>query len=632
MLLAGVIPLLAFLSIFLTLASRKPELGWRRAFTRASVLWGTTAIVLTELLSLLTAVRSETLAAGWLVLTLALTIDLIRKRRVRRELPLPPLTWPTEPVSWAALTVVLTIVLITGVVAWFAPPNTWDSLNYHMSRVAHWAQMSAVRHYATGIEVQNNMPPGAEILVLNLYVLAMNDQLANLVQWFAMLGSLVGVSLIARQLGAGRIGQWVSVVFAATLPMGIIQASSTMTDYVVALWVVAAAAEALAIWKSADDQTGSPAYVGLAIGLGILAKPTAFSFMAPLALIAALGLARHAGFKTAVRASLVIVGIALILNIGYFARNVVTYRNPISPTSRINEHRSEFLGGRGLLSNLLRNAALHAGTPVPYVNKALALAVQEIHRVMDLDLSDPRTTSTGKFKVSAPTTNENRAGNPLHAWLSLPVLVLVFVRPELRSIRTYAAITLLTFVLFSQMFKWQAFGSRYHLPFFLLLAPVFGAVSGKLGRGLLPAGLIGGLFVASWPWLIGIDSRPVLPTADQSSVLTASRQDLYFANAQYLQRPYIEMTALLDQAQCRDIGISLDGSGQEYPLWVLMGAPDPDLRLDWIVAGTPSAIYREVTHRPCAIICQHCPTADVYAGLHLVYERTEFKLYMETND
>lgn len=138
--------------------------------------------------------------------------------------------------------------------------------------------------------------------------------------------------------------------------------------------------------------------------------------------------------------------------------------------------------------------------------------------------------------------------------------------------------------------------------------------------------------MASWPWLIGIDSRPVLPTADQSSVLTASRQDLYFANAQYLQQPYIEMTALLEQAQCRDIGISLDGSGQEYPLWVLMGAPDPDLRLDWFVAGTPSEIYRDVTHRPCAIICQHCPTADVYAGLPLVYERTEFQLYMETRD
>ena len=51
------------------------------------------------------------------------------------------------------------------------------------------------------------MPPGAELTILQFYVLAGGDRLANFVQWFAMVGSLLGTSLVAAQLGAGRAGQ-----------------------------------------------------------------------------------------------------------------------------------------------------------------------------------------------------------------------------------------------------------------------------------------------------------------------------------------------------------------------------------------------------------------------------------------
>jgi len=141
------------------------------------------------------------------------------------------------PSGWLDRTLLLgvvVIVLVTGLLAWLVPPQTWDSLNYHLSRVAQWAQERAVRHFATGIEVQNSMPPGAEMAILQFYVLVGGDRLASFVEWFAMVGCLMGVSLVAMQLGAGFIGQLVAVVFTATLPMGITQASSTVTDYVLA--------------------------------------------------------------------------------------------------------------------------------------------------------------------------------------------------------------------------------------------------------------------------------------------------------------------------------------------------------------------------------------------------------------
>jgi hypothetical protein len=136
---------------------------------------------------------------------------------------------------------ILAILIATGLVAWFAPPNTFDSLTYHMSRVAHWAQNRSVGSYPTGIPRQAFMSPGAEVAVLQVYVLGQSDRLVNFVNWFAMAASLVVVSHIAKRMGAGPTGQWFGAVFAAALPMGIAQASSTMTDYVLAYWMLCVA-------------------------------------------------------------------------------------------------------------------------------------------------------------------------------------------------------------------------------------------------------------------------------------------------------------------------------------------------------------------------------------------------------
>jgi hypothetical protein len=116
-----------------------------------------------------------------------------------------------------------------------------------MARVAHWAQAGSLGHYPTGIERQNLMPPGAEIGILHTYLLAQGDRLAIFPQWLAMVGSLIAAGALAQLLGATRPGQWLAAVFVATLPMRIAQATSTMTDCVVA-WAACVAFEALSLF------------------------------------------------------------------------------------------------------------------------------------------------------------------------------------------------------------------------------------------------------------------------------------------------------------------------------------------------------------------------------------------------
>jgi 4-amino-4-deoxy-L-arabinose transferase-like glycosyltransferase len=106
-----------------------------------------------------------------------------------------------------------------------------------------------------------------------------DDRWSNAPQWLAMVGSLVGVSVIARRLGASSHGQLFGVLVAATIPMGILQASGTQNDYVTTFWLVVLAEAVLAPpsgWRTFQ--------MGAGMGLALLSK--APPFFAPALLLA----------------------------------------------------------------------------------------------------------------------------------------------------------------------------------------------------------------------------------------------------------------------------------------------------------------------------------------------------------
>jgi hypothetical protein len=600
------------------------------------VLWGTYMILSTEILSIFKAVTKLGLVIVWLLPCLIASSWMINRVKRGLQITFPrgqlPKGWVDRGLSMA----VVGIVGVTGLIAWLAPPQTWDSLNYHMPRVAQWAQARAVRHFATGIETQNSMPPGAEMAILNLYVLTGGDRLANFVEWFAMLGSVIAVSLVAKQLGGGSVGQLAAAVFTATLPMGLIQASSTMTDYVLAFWMICVASESLQ-WYQSGGRRDSLVYVSLGAGLALLAKPTAYVYLLPFAVFVAFNLLRRGPLRQIFLWALIAVLLVTVINMGHLTRNQILYTNPIGPAARIEKHSLEAINARVFLSNLLRNAGLHAGTPWPKVNKWIFTQVLKVHVKLGLGLEDPATTSTGYFSIIPPNTGEDIAGNPLHAYLILIVSFLTLLVPRARNGPTlvYGLLVTSTFLLYCLMFKWQVFGSRLHLPFFVLFAPAVGI---GLARLLTPqvARLVAILMlVASWSWLVSIDSRPLIPT-DLSlvrSVLEETHQELYFANANHLVGPFTDMVNIIEESECKTVALMLSGGEAEYPLWVLLGAPDPELHLEWIVSDTPSKRYRNPDFQPCALICGSCPEDwESIRGLPLAFRDSGFRLFIKPQE
>jgi len=625
------LPVLFLGELTLVLTSLRPSWGWRRSFLRAALVTGSYAILASEALSLVGGVILPVLAAVWAVPLLVGAAWLIITSRERQRPGLPPLALP---VAWPDRLLLLGVVLIalaTAIVAGLAPPNTWDSLNYHMPRVAHWAQQHSLRHYAAGIEVQNGIGPGAEILVLQTYVLSSGDRWVNFVQWFAMLASLLAASKIAEQLGAKPLGQLLAAVLVATLPMGVAQASSTMTDYVLGAWMLCVASETLTLCQRNADRSVL-AFLSLAAGLALSVKPTAFAYLLPFAVLAGAALLRLHGPRRAAAGAAVALAAVLALNGGHWMRNLGTYGNPIGVPDLAGVHGNEIHTPAALVSNLTRHAGMHAFTPWPWVNRQVMRVINKAHQLVGLDLNDPRTTSVGEFTERTPMTEETRATNWFHAWLyGLGFVFLVVGNRRLgRLVLAYGIVVAATFVVFCFVFKWQVFSSRYHLPFFVLYAPL----AATMVSGLFPSWLARGLglafIFAAWPWLVGLDNRPLLPKAGSDvTVLSSRREDLYFWPGS--AGGYDEAAYRIREAGCLSVGLMISGGGAEYPLWEYLGAPRPNLRIEWIVSGTPSARYADPAFQPCAILCDvSCPLEwTMIRGLVLADQFGDLRVFLQ---
>ena len=652
----AIIPLGAFACAFIFLGNQWGFSGIRQLITRTALLWGAYLVFGLEALSLFKGVTRLGLCLAWLLPITLFCLWAWRKSRAGEKVMLPKIQYPRGFGAWFLFACIIGVLFITGTVAWLAPPQTWDSLTYHMSRVAHWAQNHSIYHYITGIERQVSMSSGAESITLNFYVLTQGDRLAPFTQWLSMVISLIGVSQIANLLGAKSHGQWLSALIAAVIPIGIVESSSTITDYVVALWVVCIALESISFYYYDDRR--SLFFVSLAAALAIFTKPISVPYLLPFGVWVAILLIKRRGLSGGLRWGAVALLIVVFINSGYIMRNFKTYGNVSNPLD-FKLHNNQLHTLQGIISNVVKNAGLHLGLPYPpQLNDWWNLTILKIHYKLGVDIQDPRTTGDGTFKVGLPSTQEDRASAPYHAYLIAVTFLLMpfFWKPtEVRYstgsrvinenlVIFYAILVASTFVLFSAIFKWHIFTVRYHLPFFVLFAPALGVFWGRGLRynpfehgdkvHLFRLGYLLGAFllVSSYPWLFSIDSRPLIPISGRStvgSILTEPREKLYFANSISLATVLKPLTEDIQSRGCTQVGIMLLGDDPEYLIWMLMGAPQKEnLQIVWIVSGNTSR-YKPLDFKPCAVICHGCGTSQqTIRGLNYAYQLDNWQLYL----
>ncbi len=578
------LPLLVFGAIATGLRRRAAE-PRRETLLGAAVTCGIVACVGAEVLGAIGLFTRGGVLGLWLA---AAAVALLRTRKTGAgPSATPPERAPRlDPGQAAVLAGIAAIVLLVGLTAWAAAPNTWDALTYHLPRVRHWIQDRSLANFPTSNLRQLTLAPGAEILLGHLRLLAGSDRPFNLVQWGAWIGCIAAASSIAARLAGGRRAEIAAAAFAATLPMAILQGSSSQNDLVVSFWLLAFACFAL---RSFEEEKGSSG-LWLASGslaLAILTKATALLFGFPLVLWWAAGHLRRRGLRAAGPLALC-AGVVLFVNGGAWARNLSLFGSPLGADyGTVNQSATPAI----LISNAARNAALHLAGPSEGWNRSVEDAVAALHGALGVGVNDPRSTWRGaSFQVPASLAasgrpgpdeavfamfHDGQAGNPVHLMLLAAAATLVLARRSLRSagrLPAYLAATAAGALLFCLVLRWQPWNARLQLPLFLLGAPLAGvALSGWRRPGWTERGCLL-LLLLALPWALINATRPLVGA---SSVLRVARLEQSFAEIPDSGPVFLAAARAAASPACRRIGLEIREDDPEELVWVSLEAAAP---------------------------------------------------------
>jgi hypothetical protein len=508
---------------------------------------------------------------------------------------------------------VIAILAVLFVTALIAAPNAGDALSYHVARVEHWAQNRSVDFYPTHIERQLWSNPWSEYVILHLRLISGGDRFTNVVQWAALAGCSWLSFAIARLLGGSLAGASFAALFTATIPMAVAQAAGAQNDLVAGFWLLALVTLSLKGMDNRPRSLALSAAVGASLGLAILTKGTNYIFAFPFVVWWLLGL-RHTNARRAVAHFALLASTALLLNATHYYRNAALYGWPLGPKGGggvVNALHSP----SAITSNLIRNAALHVGTPddtrLPFshtFNEFANRAVTGVHRFLRISVDDPRTTWEGaKFAVPMRARNELLSGNPLHLSLIVVALFTILLLRRRRSalVSRYGLALAAQVLLFAAAFKWHPAASRLHLPFFLAAAPFAAVVFAGLWRKQLVLVISAVLAARAVPMLLHNSARPL---TGPGSIFQTPRAKQYFTVFPWAYDSYSGAVDFIARTRCRRIGLRTGPTELEYGFWALARTRMSGLTIRHIDVDNPSgslAMDDPVSVTPCVVVALH---------------------------
>ena len=480
----GLIPLLSLLFAVVCVdgwRGKHVKAGWslRESILLAWVVWLAWCVLGAEILSLGHMLNRLWVGVWWLVPSLGMLGWIIKYK--------PSLQgwghgWLRPTLGqWGLLGLMGGLLGIIFLAAILTPPNNYDSLSYHLPRQIIWMQQQSVLPFSTTNIRQIMMPPLAEFVSLHMMILTQGDAWLNLIQWFALIVTMLGVSLVAKGLGASVTGQLLAAALMVMVPVSFLQASTTKNDLVLASLTMAALWWVLQLGQVKDGSisTWRVIMLGLVLGEMLLTKGAAVAWGVPIGGLLLCYLIRQEGWRRACSHLTLIGTLVVAVNTGHWLRNTQQFGNPNGPADLRDGAQIYTMGTHtpnAIASNILRNLMPSLTLPSEKANKTLFDGMVWLHQLLGIDISDQRTTFPYIRCVVPQYTQyeEDKAGAQVHLllFLTLPLgLWLVRRQVQVRRLVLYLLLPVSGYLLFCALFRWQHWHVRLLQPLAGMLIP-----------------------------------------------------------------------------------------------------------------------------------------------------------------
>lgn len=618
-------------------------------------------LVSTELLSVFQLISRRSLMLFWggldalLVLAiLAMSVTRILRGRshpVRNVEALTGRVRANVPVAIATTILLLTMAVLGAIsirLAMQTVPYNWDSMTYHLGRVAHWHQNGSVAHYASNIDRQILSPPLGEFLMLQVYTMAGGmDRSVNLVQCAAYLVCAVLVVRLTRRLGVRHWMACLSGVLFMTMPIAFAESLTTQVDLVSCVYLLVFVTMAMDLWQqetpiilgrwprtsgvTTEDAQGDTATprshnliqilcMGLCIGFGYLCKPSVCLGMVIFLIPVVMSCVRRRDAAAVVFCSVMMAAVAAALVAApELARMYGTYHAFSSPQAGARQ----MVGSadlRLLLLNFLKSLAFNLPNAwMPGLSDGIKAFLYTLAAMLNVDLNDAAISENGQdYRLNAVNDyGHDTAVNAGIYWLWLICLVLLvaawivrFVRHQqrmesMRGASVYLGTTIAAFVLFWLVVRWEPYEVRYMLPYLALICAAVPLAMQEIVATLLPAlhtRTTQGILVATAVGILiptMILMRDVVDYHEEIVTQQGERPDGYYQWRRGELGPQYQLASAILDAGYSSVGLYCGGDDYEYPLWSLLGR---DVQIEHVMVENETAQYEDTSYAPDAII------------------------------
>ena len=569
---------ICFIVLFVFLKTSKQTFK-KNIFLKSYLIFSFALFFITEILSLFKILNYRAITITWTLFLFTLVILILKNKSfVSNSISIKNSFLENlksaskfQLLTLVSLFIIIMILFYQGLMY---PPNNWDSLTYHMSRIMYWLGNESVNHFPTHILRHLYQPPFAEFFILHVNAVQGNDIFSNSVQLFFLVGILYIVNSLLKSYNVEKTIRFLTLLLIISIPTVLLQATTTKNDIVSTFFILSSLFFCLETIKR--NQNENYIFLGLSIGLAMLTKSTAYVFLAPVLLIYAFAfmsqLIKNSDYKSFIRISYTI-SLILLINIGHFYRNY-QIDNDILNVDKVEAsfYPNEKMNAEFLASNFIKNTGLHLGYPVNLISDSLTTKMHAA--LLNVPINSPNTNYLNiPFEEKTITsTHEDLVSNTFHLLFSIIsiITILLFSIKNFKNKKVLlilALIIALQLTLFCGYLKWQPWHTRLHIPMFVFSCILIGISANQMK--FLKYSLIISLpllLYSSFFYITNNNLRPFVENSEytKSIKINDSRYKKYFSNQIHLYDEYRTIEKVLDQEKINSIGLQL--SDWEYPI------------------------------------------------------------------
>lgn len=586
--------------------------------------------LLTYVLSAATAITRKNLIFCYGALLVILVLLLLCLRRSLLE-SLRDSLLSLRGIDTQGIFLILAAVLFSAGMLYLSvktTPYNYDSMTYHLPRIAQWAQNHSVAHYATHDIRQVTSPVLAEYVNLHVYLLdGYNDRFFNVLQCACFLLSAAGVLHLSRRTGCSRQTAFVSVLLYLACPIVFSEALNTQVDVVAGVFGMGFVAFLLPYLQGGITEgfrgrvCEDSVFLGLFFALGYLAKPSVlFIIMSFSIVFIVISFRNHNRLKQVLPAMVTVLLLALLLVLPVLMQNIGTL-GAVSDREIVKKQFVDTLHPLYLLVNFLKNLASNLPSQYSSLPRRIFLhGVPLFARLIGVNVNDPSITDEGlAFDLDiAGNYNHDTAVNPLLTYLFIFALVALPVIRKLGKKRgtepqstdrlagNYIIATTVSFLLLLTFLHWTPFLSRFLCANFLLICPMIGITLQRI-RGISVTACT--VFSCIIILLGGKELFQLFRF--HAEIARTSRPESYYLREPSLLARDTELAEHIKEQGYEDVAFVCPMYlNWEYPLRVLL--KDAPVRFSYIDVNNATAVHADPSYVPDAIITFYGEYADTY--------------------